>query len=400
MEPDPRLIEANERLLLAALGAQSELHSVRQQAQQLDALLASLHDGVIVLNSAGEITRANAVARRLFGWRARRKPTPPDAYHQLSLQSLERIPLPHQAWPFDRAAAGERFSAEHLLIDPSGRTRRLTFSGSAIQDPAGQVSCAVVVCRDVTEMRRLEHLNQQQPAMISHDLRSPLQTITLVGEVLEEALLARGMPGEAAQADVIVQSALHMGQMVNDLLHVAFLKEGGLSLRYESIDLPALISRVNRRLGPKRERVRVSLPSPRREGSKLTVPADGLALERVIGNLVTNALKYSADDAPVVVSVRRTARWITLSVTDQGIGIEPGYLSAVFGEYFRIDANGIPAGLGLGLYISRLIVQAHRGKLWVESEPGVGSTFHVSLPMREPAARGRKRVSRSAPSEA
>jgi signal transduction histidine kinase len=112
--------------------------------------------------------------------------------------------------------------------------------------------------------------------------------------------------------------------------------------------------------------------------------ADGERLERVLGNLIGNALKYSPADATVTVSFERKGAEVVTSVTDLGRGIGPEDLPHLFGRYFRARATQKSHdGLGLGLYISRLIVEAHGGKIWVESEEGKGSTFSFTLPVAE-----------------
>jgi signal transduction histidine kinase len=111
------------------------------------------------------------------------------------------------------------------------------------------------------------------------------------------------------------------------------------------------------------------------------VAADTDRLERILTNLLTNALRYSFPETRVLVKARRTDKGVVISVTDKGVGIAPADLPRVFERFYRVKDAGKPEGLGLGLYITKMLIEAHGGRIWVESELGKGSTFYFTLPL-------------------
>jgi two-component system, NtrC family, sensor histidine kinase KinB len=156
----------------------------------------------------------------------------------------------------------------------------------------------------------------------------------------------------------------------------ARLESGQMELRREPINLYGWLLDTLPRLGDPEERRRVELEAPEHTPQVL---ADPERLERVVVNLVSNALRYSPADTPVTVRVGELAGEAIVAVSDLGVGIEETHQAHLFDRYYRVEGSKKSEGLGLGLYISRLIVEAHGGRIWVESRPGQGSTFSFSL---------------------
>ncbi len=173
-----------------------------------------------------------------------------------------------------------------------------------------------------------------------------------------------------------------MERLLQDVLDRSRLRVGRAELHLASIDLTQLVTRsIDQNLLPgERARIEVEAVGP------LAVVADPTRMERVIVNLLTNACKYSGPGDPVVVRVFRMGNDAVISVTDQGVGIDAEDLPRLFEKYFRATTAGTTAGVGLGLYGSRLIVEAHGGRIWAQSTVGTGSTFMVSIPTGEAAA--------------
>jgi two-component system, NtrC family, sensor histidine kinase KinB len=169
--------------------------------------------------------------------------------------------------------------------------------------------------------------------------------------------------------------------MIQELLESSRLESGTVPLRTEPVELVRLVDDVVDRVASDRVSVRAL-------AGGVSVSADAGQVERVLANLVTNALKYSPPGAPVVVRVERADGEAVVSVTDRGARIAPERLARLFQRLTRLRAGSSAEveGIGLGLYIARLIVEAHGGRIWAESDVGTGSTFHVSLPLGPPAA--------------
>jgi NtrC-family two-component system sensor histidine kinase KinB len=172
-----------------------------------------------------------------------------------------------------------------------------------------------------------------------------------------------------------------MDAMIQELLEASRLESGTVPLRTEPVELVRLVEGVIERVGAERVRVQAL-------AGGTWVSVDAGKVERVLTNLVSNALKYSPPDSPVVVRVGRADDEVLVSVADRGTGIAPEELSRLFQRFARLRAGppGEAEGIGLGLYIARLIVEAHGGRIWAESDVGEGSRFTFSLPLGPPGA--------------
>ena len=206
---------------------------------------------------------------------------------------------------------------------------------------------------------------------VSHDLRSPLTVIRAGAQLLHR----RGEYREAT-VETILAYADRMARLIDDLADVVRLEEGHLPLQRESLDLVVLAREcaVAANQQSANHEVRVEAPDASVRGAW-----DRVRLGQVVENLLGNALKHGGEEGEIVVRVEKRAGEALISVQDFGPGIDPDHLPHLFDRFYR--ANTRSSGLGLGLYISRILVEAHGGRIWAESQPGQGSTFTVSLPL-------------------
>jgi signal transduction histidine kinase len=210
---------------------------------------------------------------------------------------------------------------------------------------------------------------------VSHDLRTPLQVVLLQAERLVRAALT---PEKKRAAESIAASGRQMSAMLRDIGDSVHLESGALQLSREVVGLRPFVSDL---VGVLRgaldtDRVWIEIPA-----DLPAVVADPARLSRVVQNLLGNALKYSAPGTDVEVRAQQSNGEIIVSVVDRGAGIAPEHLPRLFDRYYRGSQAGTATGLGLGLYISRLIVEAHGGRIWCESKVGEGSTFAFTLPL-------------------
>lgn len=374
----------NERLVLSSLREQEHAEAEARHSAQLNALLENLIEGVAVCDQHGQVLMMNDAARAIFGLGDADVRTL-DALQSLEAHDLEGEPLRHEQRPLARALRGEKFADYEVLHTRSdGERRHILTGGTSVRDDAGQLALAIVVFRDVTDLRQLERQRDEYLALISHDIRNPLSTVLLFISTLKASLIKKGLTAEVGLAERAERNAWHITAMLAELTESTTLESQGLALGRVRCDLRVLVADVVERLDNGRAQ-RISIETD--DGSPHVVLADVSRLERVVANLLTNALKYSGEDAPVTVRVARTGTTVELEVVDRGIGIEPESVKRLFERYYRTPTGKVHAsGLGLGLYIARLIVEAHGGRIQVSSEVGKGSTFRLALPLATASA--------------
>ena len=365
---------------IASLGLQhiDARDEAEQRAAELAATIVAIPDGILVYDPAGNIRRMNPGGERLLHYPPEMRALPLEQrMAALRIETAERKPFPFERLPNVRALRGERVEGEvGVLHLPDGRTIWVSASAAPIRTPDGELLGAVLAIRDITAVRELQEQREDMLRAVSHDLRNPLSAVLGQAQLLERRLAQADMPREREGARTIVTAAGRMNTMIQDLVDAARSETGQLRLSREPIELRAFIEDRKARLAASLETGRIQVEVP--EGLP-PVSADPARLERILTNLWSNALKYSTPGTPVTVSARQEDGWVITSVTDRGPGIPPEDRPHLFERYFR--GRAAREGLGLGLYVTRRLVEAHGGQIWAESEVGVGSTFSFSLPV-------------------
>jgi two-component system phosphate regulon sensor histidine kinase PhoR len=240
----------------------------------------------------------------------------------------------------------------------------------------------VVILEDVTELRRLQQIRSEFIDNLSHELRTPLSTVSLLAETLARDAERADVPPRMKEriAKVEVETG-HLVQMVSELLDLARI-EGGSQLQIEDdVDLGRLAEASAERLRLFAERQGVSLHVDV-EAAMPVVRGDEARLGQVFVNLVHNAVKFSPDGGEVRIAVRHDGEEAVVSVRDHGIGIAKADRTRVFERFYKTDRARVRGGgTGLGLSIARHVVEAHGGRIWVDSEDGRGSTFSFAIPL-------------------
>lgn len=231
--------------------------------------------------------------------------------------------------------------------------------------------------------RKMEKLQREDAdassgiADIVHDLKNPLATIALEMTLLDDTLQSTGQEELRATVRRITHNLDFVDRMVQDLLDSCAIAEGALVIQREKTDLRALVERVIDRAVPSRDRARIVFEAR----APLTVTIDVLRIERVVANLISNALKFAPRATPVVVRIDAMPGFARVSVTDAGPGMTAEEMLCVFDKYRRTSSASSYEGNGLGLHVSKQIVEAHGGTIDVESVLGLGSHFFFELPM-------------------
>ncbi len=243
----------------------------------------------------------------------------------------------------------------------------------------GRVRGSVAVGADISEQKQAMAIKDDFIGMVSHELKTPL---TVVIGAIKTAMSEGVSPQDARE---LLQDASWgaetMADIVDNLLELSRWQANRLNLQTARVDAAAVVGRMVERASRKSEKHRLVADVP---ADLPEVRVDRTRVERILDNLVDNAIKYSPEGGEVRISARREADYIVVSVTDQGIGIAPTDTAKLFQPFVRLDSL-IPTttlkGIGLGLVVCRRLVEAHGGRIWVESGPGKGSTFFFTLPM-------------------
>ncbi len=348
------------------------LEEVRRRAAELEATVDAIADGLVIHGPQGELVRMNRAAERAIGFR---KEDMGATYQERAEGSLpcdpQGQPIPPERLPAARALRGETVRGELMSLHGPQGDLWITTSSAPIRDDNDRILGAVTTFTDVTRRRETDEQREDLLRGVSHDLRTPLTSVLLQAQRLaghaDEDVRRRG--------EGIVASARRMDALIRDLVDSARFETGQIGLDLRPVELTRFLTDLMART-PALDASRIAL-----EGEPdAVVLADPERLERVVVNLVSNALKYSPSSSRVRLTVRRAGAEVVTAVEDQGEGIPAEELPKVFGRYYRSQRTRSVEGTGLGLYIARLLVEAQRGRIRAESVAGKGSTFEFTLP--------------------
>ncbi len=247
-----------------------------------------------------------------------------------------------------------------------------------------------LVLDDVSELRRLQRIRTEFVDNLSHELRTPITTVSLLAETLEREADGVGDAIPQRMRERIAKIGLetgHLAQMVNELLDLSRIESGGSLQLVDGIDMSRLAgdSAERLRLFAERQGVTLRIETP---PDLPRVRGDAARLGQVVVNIVHNAVRFSLEGGEITVRTSVAGNSVVTSVEDHGIGIPKATRDRVFERFYKVDRARLRAeagggGTGLGLAIARHVVEQHGGRIWVESEEGVGSTFSFALPISD-----------------
>ena len=340
----------------------------RQAERRARAALVVEHvaDGVLLVNNDGLIRLWNPAAEHITGLPAAEALGRPAAEVFINWASIESLATGHELRPRTQA------------VNVNGRELWLSITGVGFEDGS------VFAFRDLTEERTVETLKSDFVSTISHELRTPLAAIYGAALTLrrEDVILAE--PQRTGLLEVIASESDRLARIVNDVLWVSRLESDGLRTKIEpcdGVELARSVVEAARHYIP--PSIRLDLTAPKK-GAPL-VAADADKTRQVLTNLVDNAVKYSPDGGRVTVDVAVVGLRLRFSVRDEGLGVPPAEHRRIFEKFYRLDPDltrGV-GGTGLGLYISRELLERMGGRIWVESRGTGGSTFVAELPLAE-----------------
>jgi len=372
------------------------LETVARSRDELDQVLGVLPDGVTVFSGDGRVIYANDAAAHAMGFASRAdmlRASREEALRRFQFWDESGRQLLIDELPSAHALRGRRARTLVRYRALDGGTERWALTDAVpIIDDRGRVERVVLIIRDVSSQRRVELENERLVgearealraredllAIVSHDLRNPLGVVLASSALLLKANLPPDKEERARrQVEAIQRAGNRMNRLIRDLLDFASIQAGRLSVSKHPQDVAAMVSEV----------LEVTEPLAAAKSLRLDAEvAPGLAIrcdhDRVIqlfSNLIGNAIKFTPDGGSIVVRAALDAEVVRFAVVDTGPGISTDELPHVFDRYYQAQRKNRD-GIGLGLTIARGIVEAHGGRIWVESEEGKGSTFFFTLP--------------------
>ena len=343
----------------------------------LGTTIDQLPEGVVVLNRNGSVVAMNRAAIG-FSCGEARGVDPFGNPVLFDLRSADGAALPFDEYPIVRAVQrGEvTLGRELLACTANGHLMPILVNAAPVYDEHGEIAGATNLVQDITTMKEIERLREEWSAVVAHDLRQPILSISLAVQTLldDSGLTER----ERHDLELIQRSAAWLTRMVSDLSNASLLETGRLPLERRAVDLVSLIQGVVNEFRNTATDLRIDIAS---EGMQ-SVWVDPDRIRQVLENLISNAAKYGRPDSRIRVKSVARDRFVDVTVTNRGVGIPPEELPTLFDRFrraTRAHAEGIP-GLGLGLYIAKGVVEAHGGRMWAESAPNDATSFHFTLP--------------------
>jgi len=347
------------------------IRSLTEERNLSAAILGSMVEGVAVVNGAERLVFTNPGFAEILGL-----DIPPVAGSML----LEVVRQTELIEAVRRVLAGEpRVEAEIA----TGTLRQHYFAATVASVRAGETSGAVIVLHDITALRKLERIRRDFVANVSHEFRTPLTAIqgfaeTLIGGAIDDPHNRERFLG------IILEHSRRLARLTEDLLKLSQMDAEKLELEVRPVSVAQLVEAcfetAQRRANEKELQLSLNLPSQLPD-----VAADGRRIQEVLQNLLDNAIQYTLPGGKIVLSAEARNDEVVFTVTDTGIGIPQADQPRIFERFYRVDVarSREAGGTGLGLSIARHLVEAHGGRIWVESELGAGSKFHFSLPIFE-----------------
>jgi two-component system, OmpR family, phosphate regulon sensor histidine kinase PhoR len=345
-------------------------HEAAEQAQQarMEAILDGMIEGLLVLDPNGRIALANRAAEQMF---------------QFSRMMVGRAVLEtlrnHEVAALAARALSATQAIEHEVRLEGVSPRLLQITAVALRDANGATAGAVLVFHDVTRLRQLEAMRQDFVANVSHELRTPLSLI----KSTTETLIDSGAKDPAVTArflEIIDKHASRLTLLIDDLLLLARLDSDRMELNLQPVPLRDAAQEAVDDCSARAKTRNVSLAN--RVPAGVVARADPERVQQVLGNLIENAIKYGRSDGQVIIGGRvLDAERVELSVRDDGPGIPLEAQPRIFERFYRVDKarSREQGGTGLGLAIVKNVVQAHGGEVRVESAPGKGTEFFITL---------------------
>jgi PAS domain S-box-containing protein len=358
----------------------SQVSSVTGKAPRLPAksTITLSADGILALDGTCRITVFNPALEWMTG-RSREDALGKECRDVLQVFDSHDNPICGGACPILQGVSGT-FDVEGAITTAEGHKLGVDLHFSVQCTSSGKLRRAVVNVRDASKLQQVNHIRSVLLALVSHELQTPISIIKAYASTLARADAKWSEEVMREKLVAIEEESDRLSRLVSRLLYTTRLEASAVSLNAMLVDLPKESQRVAKRLAELDETHELLLSFP---GDCPPIMGDPEKLDEVMTNLIENAMKFSPQGGTITVEGTVVGDEVQVTVGDQGIGISESEQERIFERFYRVaeSGTGTVSGTGLGLHICRILVQAHGGRIWVESKPGEGSRFTFTLPI-------------------
>ncbi|MDD5730894.1 MAG: ATP-binding protein, partial [Candidatus Omnitrophica bacterium] len=348
------------------------------EKSKMKIMVERMSEGVVMLDEKDELVIINPVARDMLGYYEKILST------EVLLKCMSGFGLLSS---IEEIKTGENaaWSKEYHLDSPYTRTIRI--EAVYIRDVSGKPLGISMALRDVTKEREIDQMKNEFVSLVSHELRTPMAAIKGSTDNILDGITGELNPVQKESLLIIKRNIDRLNRLISDLLDISRIEAGKILLNKKSIDIAALINEAAGLFQESAKEKNLTLSVSFANGLPW-IEADPDKITQVITNLLGNALKFTPAGGKITVNASKNTDCVTIEVKDSGLGVPQDELTKIFDKFYQVksqDGQVKAKGTGLGLPISKGIVEKHGGKIWAESELGRGSKFSFTLPLAAPS---------------
>jgi len=352
------------------------LRQILSEKHKSEAIIRSINDGLIVLNSELKIEDINPAVAQVFD----KRPDEIKDRHLLEIIKDENLfNYVKQAFESENVSQSEDENDNILTVDKGTLQQHFLFSVTPVLAGEDAIVSMVLLLKDITRLKELDRLKSEFVMAASHELKTPLTSIGMSISLLKEKLTDKLGSKETELLNAADEEVQRLKALVSDLLDISRIEAGKMEMDFDSVSVELLLEKSVGLLKKQADEKSVDL-SYTLAGDLPSVKVDVNKITWVLTNLISNALRYTQAGGYIRLSAEQVVSQIHFSVSDNGAGIPYEYQSRIFDKFVQVKTQQSPGGSGLGLAICKEIVRAHGGTIWVDSQPGEGSTFTFTIP--------------------
>ena len=345
---------------------------ITAEKSKMESMVESMTEGVIMIDERSEVVVLNPQAKRMLGF---------GLTEEVASKALDgkmrRVGL-YEA--FQESQEKKRLIVKEIVI-PGKESLVLRSDIAPVKNAEGEIIGIVTILRDVTKEKEIDRMKTEFISTVSHELRTPLTTMKEFTSIISDEIPGKLTTDQKEYVDIIKGNIDRLARLINNLLDISKIEAGRAELKKTLVDITNLASSVVSTLKPEAEGKHIEFKTVF-PASKIDVYADPDKIVQAFTNLIGNAIKFTKENGKITVGIKDMEKEVEYSVADTGVGIASENLSELFTKFqqFGRTAGAGTKGTGLGLVITKELVELHNGRIWAESKPGKGSKFIFTLP--------------------